>query len=228
MPDLVLPNTLTEDTTAYADEVMANFVAIRSKINGNIDSDNLAADSVTASEIAAGAVGSSELADNAVDTGAVQSAAVTSPKMNPTVLTDTLGGTQDIDNLAGTASAVLAGILLTHTPTVASKALVIANFDFELFSDLGGDRISQQAVGDLVVNGVAYGNGSAVFEQVFDDTAGGAGAAARATVSYCWPNVTLATGAERSLALLVTANGTAGFSVRAHTNTRLTAFITAA
>lgn len=53
---------LTNGTTADADQVMANLNTLKDAINGNLDSANLANDSVGASELGAGVVGVSELA----------------------------------------------------------------------------------------------------------------------------------------------------------------------
>lgn len=56
MGTVTIPNTLTNGSTTDATEVNANFTAVTTQVNGNIDSDNLADAGVTAAKLAANAV----------------------------------------------------------------------------------------------------------------------------------------------------------------------------
>lgn len=65
MPELIIPFELTANTPARASEVMANFTAVASVVNGSIEAVNLADNSVTAGKIADGAVTEDKLAAGA-------------------------------------------------------------------------------------------------------------------------------------------------------------------
>ena len=56
-------NTLTNGTTADADEVMANFVNVSTVVNGGIDSTNLATDAVSTVKIQAENVTTAKIKD---------------------------------------------------------------------------------------------------------------------------------------------------------------------
>jgi hypothetical protein len=66
MGTLNYPYTLANDTDADADEVMANFNAARTLINGNIEAANIADNAVTGAKILDGAVTSAKISDGTV------------------------------------------------------------------------------------------------------------------------------------------------------------------
>ena len=81
MAHLTYPFTITPNTLASASQVMGNFDAIKSILNGGIDGTNLADGAVTAGKLASKAVDTSALADGAVTDGKLADGAVTNAKV---------------------------------------------------------------------------------------------------------------------------------------------------
>lgn len=81
MSVVVLPNTITPNTPASATEVQANFDAIATIVNGNLDSANLKDDAVTASKLADDAVGTINVSNGAITTDKLAAASVTAAKI---------------------------------------------------------------------------------------------------------------------------------------------------
>lgn len=81
MGTIVKPNTFTNNTTASATEVNANFDTIYNEFNGDIDSNNLADSGVTTAKIADSNVTTAKINDSAVTTAKINDDAVTSAKL---------------------------------------------------------------------------------------------------------------------------------------------------
>lgn len=81
MAHLTYPFTITPNTTASASQVMGNFDAIKTILNGGIDGTNLADGAVTAAKLANNAVDTSALADGAVSEVKLAVGAVATAKL---------------------------------------------------------------------------------------------------------------------------------------------------
>ena len=81
MGQLSTPNTFVAGTAAKASEVNANFQAVESVVNGNIDTTNLKDVSVTTGKLADSAVTTAKIADDAVTSAKIPEDAVTSAQI---------------------------------------------------------------------------------------------------------------------------------------------------
>lgn len=92
MANITFPNNLVNDTVADALEVMANFNAVATQVNGNIEAANLASNAITNAKIADDAVDTAEIADEAVESAQIAPTAVTEAKIaNGAVTENKLG-----------------------------------------------------------------------------------------------------------------------------------------
>lgn len=78
---IVKPNNFAASTPAVASQVNANFDVIYNAFNGNIDSNNLASNSVVTSKIADNNVTTAKINDAAVTTTKINNLAVTTDKL---------------------------------------------------------------------------------------------------------------------------------------------------
>lgn len=78
---IVKPNNFAASTPAVASQVNANFDVIYNAFNGNIDSNNLATNSVVTSKIADNNVTTAKINDSAVTTAKINNLAVTTDKI---------------------------------------------------------------------------------------------------------------------------------------------------
>ncbi len=148
MATVTLPHTskAATDPNLFS-EVKANDQAIIDQVNGNLDSANLAADSVGASELAD---------DSVVNANVTASAAIAGSKLDTGDgrLVQTTGVATGSGSLTCTGTyADIASATVTFTPDVACTALVTATFDLELSSI--GSAESVEGTGVLVVDGSA-------------------------------------------------------------------------
>lgn len=79
---IVKPNNFAASTPAVASQVNANFDVIYNAFNGNIDSNNLATNSVVTSKIADNNVTTAKINDSAVTTAKINNGAVTADKLD--------------------------------------------------------------------------------------------------------------------------------------------------
>jgi hypothetical protein len=84
---IVKPYNFAASTPAVASQVNANFDVIYNAFNGNIDSNNLASNSVVTSKIADNNVTTAKINDSAVTTAKINDSAVTTAKINDSAVT---------------------------------------------------------------------------------------------------------------------------------------------
>ena len=84
---IVKPNNFAASTPAVASQVNANFDVIYNAFNGNIDSNNLATNSVVTSKIADNNVTTAKINDGAVTTAKINNLAVTTDKIADSTVT---------------------------------------------------------------------------------------------------------------------------------------------
>jgi len=84
---IVKPNNFAASTPAVASQVNANFDVIYNAFNGNIDSNNLATNSVVTSKIADNNVTTAKINDAAVTTAKINNLAVTTDKIADSTVT---------------------------------------------------------------------------------------------------------------------------------------------
>lgn len=84
---IVKPYNFAASTPAVASQVNANFDVIYNAFNGNIDSNNLATNSVVTSKIADNNVTTAKINDSAVTTAKINDSAVTTAKINDSAVT---------------------------------------------------------------------------------------------------------------------------------------------
>ena len=154
MGNITYGTTLTEDTTASADEVMGNFVNVSTVVNGGIDSTNLATNAVSAVKIQADAVTTAKILDanvtnpklatNAVDTANIVDLAVTGGKIasgtvDTTQLTDLSVTTAKIDTGAVSESKLATDAV---TPTkIQAEAIIETKIDWNKTTGVRALRI---------------------------------------------------------------------------------------
>lgn len=113
MGTVTLPNTLTAGAEAKASEVMANFNALVSEMNGNLDATNLINAAISTAKIADLAVTSGKLANSAVITGKIADDNVTAAKIADGAIDD---AAKIADGII-TAAKLVAGALGVRTGT---------------------------------------------------------------------------------------------------------------
>lgn len=253
MTHIVLPKTNQTGANEWAD-VEDNDQAIKNVVNGNLGDDNITTGAaIGLAKLAAGSSGQIivcntsgvptyrtlsgdatisdtgvvTLTPNSVDTTALQNGAATASKVTKTILSDTIGGTQDVENPDGAGyTETLGGVAIVRTPAINEVAVCRAYFDLEIVNLLGGDYVDQRAIGYLQVSGVSQ-VGAAVLDGKMSTAAGAGGGQLRALLSYEW-TVNLAAGVLTTLALAVRSDGAASYATRVHDNTKLVAEISAA
>lgn len=138
MPLLTFPHTLANDTLADADQVMADLNAIRTLVNGQLDSSNIAAGVIVTSLLGDGSVTSAKIADGTIATGDIADGAVTSAK-----IADGTVATADLADGAVTSAKIADGTIATGD--IADDAVTSA-------------KIATDAVGTLEIAAGAVGS----------------------------------------------------------------------
>lgn len=157
MPLLSFPNTLANDTLADADQVMANLNAIRTLVNGQLDSANIAAgalvttlfadESVTSAKILNGTIATGDLADDAVTAAKIATDAVGSSEIAADAV-----GTAEIATDAVTAAEIAAGAV--GTPELADDAVTAAKIAADAVgtSEIATDAVTAAELAPNAVN----------------------------------------------------------------------------
>lgn len=140
MGQLSTPNTFVAGTAAKASEVNANFEAVESVVNGNIDTTNLKDVSVTTGKLADSAVTTAKIADDAVTSAKIADNAVTAAKLASDAVTGSIGD-EDITT-----------DMLTDGAVTTVK--------------LADDAVTASKLGDGAVTSSKLGDGSVAFDKL--------------------------------------------------------------
>lgn len=171
---IVKPYNFAASTPAVASQVNANFDVIYNAFNGNIDSNNLATNSVVTSKIADNNVTTAKINDAAVTTAKINNLAVTTDKIADSTVTfakttgiwweeigrTTLGSAGDTISVASLPARKYLRILanITATGGTASVALRFnndsgSNYAETLYSPNGGADVNSTSQAQIGISG---------------------------------------------------------------------------